>query len=190
MKELNIYLYGEVGYDVTADSMREQLKNVDQYDEIILHISSPGGGVYEGWTIGNLIKATGKKVTAVIEGLCASIATYPAMLADKVEMAETARFMIHNPQVEVQGEQKDMERAASTLAKIKADLVRAYKSKTGFSDQQLSDMMDKETEMTSSEAKQNRFVDEVILPLKAVAKYDIPKTIQWKIKNKLNQSEE
>lgn len=175
MKELHLYLYGEIGYDVTASSVQEQLTNAGEFDEIILHISSEGGGVFEGWTIGNIIKGTGKKVTAIIEGLCASIATYPAMLADTLKMAETAMFMIHNPKMGLEGEQKDMEGAADMLAKIKNDLIRAYKSKTGLDDNRLSVMMNSETFMTSSEAKANGFIDEIVKPIRAVAKFDIPK---------------
>jgi ATP-dependent protease ClpP protease subunit len=97
--DLHIFIYNEIGeYGTTADEVQKQIVNNTDCDNIIVHISSPGGEVFEGWTIGNILKNSNKPVTVLIEGLCASIATYIALQGNTIKMAETARFMVHNPQ--------------------------------------------------------------------------------------------
>jgi ATP-dependent Clp protease protease subunit len=177
MEELHLFVYGEVGgifgEGVTADEIQKEIQNNPDAKEIVVHISSPGGGVFEGWTIGNILKNSGKKTTARIEAFCASIATYIALSCDRVEMAETGRFMIHNPTLGLEGEEADMAKAQEQLSKIKDDLINIYRAKTGLSVNQLSKMMDEETWFDAKEAKSNGFVDGFMTPLKAVAKYDL-----------------
>src|SRR5690606_11801023 len=81
-----------------------------------------------------------------------------------------------------EGDKDDLIKAADQLNQIKNDLIKAYKRKTGIGEQQLSDMMDEEKWMNAEEAKAAGFIDEVIKPLKAVAKFDIPKS---KFNNKM-----
>ena len=174
--ENHIYLYNEIGgWGNTAEEVKDLIKNNPKSDVIVVHISSPGGEVFEGWTIGNILKNSGKKVVAKIEGLCASIATYIALQADEVQMADTARFMIHNPWMGMEGEQKDFEAASAQLATIKQDLIKTYKSKTGLEESLLSDMMDKETWLNSDESVEFGFVDSVMSGVKAVAKINYNK---------------
>tara|TARA_R110000803_G_scaffold97798_5_gene165899 strand:+ start:216 stop:1367 length:1152 start_codon:yes stop_codon:yes gene_type:complete len=169
--ENHIFIYNEIGdFGNTPDDIQEQINKIPDADRLVVHLSSPGGEVFTGWTIGNLLKASPKKVTVIIEGLCASIATYIAMQADEIQMAETARFMIHNPAIGIQGEEKDLNAAAGQLASIKSDLIKTYRSKTNIEESEISDMMDKETWLTANEAKELGFVDSIVTHSKAVAK--------------------
>jgi ATP-dependent protease ClpP protease subunit len=179
MKDLHIFIYNEIGFlGVTPEQVQMQLSQNPEAEHIIVHISSPGGGVFDGWTIGNILRASGKKLTARIEGLCASIATYIALSCDSIQISEEARFMIHNPMMGLEGEEKDLLNAADQLKTIKADLIKAYRRKTGLAEEELSKMMDAETWFTPSEAREKRFVDEVIPALKAVAKFDFKPEIK------------
>ncbi len=190
-EELHIILYGEIGGDPmfgevapTSDEIQNQLLN-SKSENVVVHISSPGGGVFQGWTIGNIIKNSGKNTTALIEGYCGSIATFVALSCDRVEMAEAARFMIHNPTFDPGSvEEKDLEAAAQQLATIKDDLINIYRKKTELSISQLSDMMGKETSMTQEEVQKFGFVDGKMTPLKAVAKFDIKNNKMLKVTNK------
>lgn len=180
MDELHLFVYGEIGADPmfgqaapTPEEIQKELTAHPEAKDLVVHISSLGGGVFDGWTIGNIIKNSGKKSICKIEGVAASIATYIALSCDRVEMDETARFMIHNPTLGLEGEEGELEDAAEQLGKIKDDLIKIYKSKTGLSINQLSAMMDKETTLTAAEAKAQGFVDGFMSPVKAVAKFDI-----------------
>jgi len=186
--EMHVFIYNEIGmFGVSAEDIRDQIEKNPDADEIVVHISSPGGQVFEGWTIGNILKNSGKKITVLIEGLCASIATYIALQGDKIFMADAARFIIHNPMQGVEGDEGDLKSAAEQLATIKADLIKTYKLKTGLPESELSIMMDEETSFTTDESIAKGFVDEKMEPAKAVAKIDINKIKNMKDETKLDK---
>ena len=93
MEQGHIYLYQEIGGGgVTANQIRKELARLNSADSICVHISSPGGEVYEGYTIYNLLKNSGKEINVKIEGLCASIATLIAMAGDTISMTPLSEF--------------------------------------------------------------------------------------------------
>jgi ATP-dependent protease ClpP protease subunit len=61
--EGHIYIYQEIGgAGVTARAIQRELARMTDAQEVTVHISSPGGEVYEGYTIYNLLKNSGKKI--------------------------------------------------------------------------------------------------------------------------------
>ncbi len=181
----HIFIYGEIGSQVTAESVQAQID--PQASDYEIHISSVGGDVYEGYGIYGILNGLGKPTRVVIEGLCASIATLIAQAGDKVVMTNPAEFMIHNPFVGLQGDADDLRQAAEQLDRIKDTIISVYRKKTGLSEAELSEMMTAETWMTANEAKQRGFVDEVHEKLKAVAYIDTTKIKMSKEKNKFSE---
>lgn len=175
MEDYHIHLYGTVGEEISIESVQDELEKAKDAKNIYLHISSPGGGVFEGWTIGNKLAALPQRTIAQIEGFCASIMTYIALSCDKVEMADTARFVVHKPQVEIGGDADELRKGAVQLDRIQADIERQYQAKTSKNLSIIQEWVNEETEFTTDEAIQNGFVDGKMTPLKAVAKFDIPK---------------
>lgn len=169
---LHLYIYDEVSDGIEA-YIQNEIIEAGEVSEIFVHISSPGGGVYAGWTVGNILALQKVKTTALIEGFCASIATYIALSCDVVEMAETAQFMIHNASLMMVGNKNDFQEAQRQLDKIDQDLIAKYIKKTGLRKEEVAKMMDDETFLNTQEAIKYGFVDRKMKPLKAVAKYDI-----------------
>jgi len=169
----HIYIYGEVGKQVTLDTVLKEINPKATSYEV--HIHSPGGEVFEGYAIYNAIKNTGKPITVKIEGVCASIATLIAATGTQIIMNSKAQFMIHNPRVQIGGEAKDLRNAAGQLDRIKSQLIDSWVGRTNLSVEQLSDMYDHETWLTPEQAKEMGFVDEVQEVLKAAASADIKK---------------
>lgn len=167
----HIYIYGEVGKQVTLDTV---LKEIDpKNSEYIVHVHSPGGDVFEGYAIYNAIKNTGKNITVQIEGVCASIATLIASAGSKIIMNTKSQFMVHNPKItSVSGDHKDLRNVAAQLERIKTQLIESWLGRTNLSADQLSQMYDNETWLTPEQAKDLGFVDEVQEVLKAVASAD------------------
>lgn len=179
----DIYIYNVIGPDasvgeVTAEYIRQQLKANQSAEEITLHIISPGGDVFEGYSIYNALKNSGKKITTHIEGTCASIATLVAAAGQNIIMNRTAQFMIHNPKVSGLSSDADSKRlrnVADQLDQIKSILIDVYERKTGLSKEKLWALYDNETWMTADEAEQMGFIDESVDAIKAVAKIDLIK---------------
>ena len=184
-----IWIYEQIGEDfwtgggVTAKSFQKELAGI-KASQIDLHINSPGGEVFDGITIYNLIKQHPANVTAYIDGLAASIASVIALAGDTVIMAENALFMIHNPWGFAMGDATEMRKTADLLDKVGGSLVTAYASKSGKSDDEISVLMDSETWMTAQEAKDAGFIDEISeqMDLAACAKF-IPAMQKAKFKN-------
>lgn len=184
-----IWIYEQIGDDfwtgggITAKSFQKELADI-KASQIDLHINSPGGEVFDGITIYNLIKQHPANVTAYIDGLAASIASVIALAGDTVIMAENALFMIHNPWGFAMGDASEMRKTADLLDKIGGSLVAAYTSKSGKPDDEISALMDAETWMTAQEAKDAGFIDEISeqMDLAACTKF-IPAMQKAKFKN-------
>jgi ATP-dependent Clp endopeptidase proteolytic subunit ClpP len=148
------------GGGVTAKSFQKELSDI-KASQIDLHINSPGGVVFDGITIYNLIKQHPANVTTYIDGLAASIASVIALAGDKVVMAANALYMVHNPTGLAMGTASDMRSLADVLDKIAGTMVGTYVGKTGKSDADIRSLLDAETWMTADEALEYGFIDEI-----------------------------
>ncbi len=161
-----IWIYEEIGEDfwtgggITAKSFQKELAEI-KAGQIDLHINSPGGLVFEGITIYNLLKQHPANVTTYIDGLAASIASVIALAGDKVVMADNGLFMVHNVYGGCVGTANDMRGFADRLDKVEGSTIKAYTSKTGKTDDEIKTLLDAETWMTADEALEMGFVDEI-----------------------------
>ncbi|MFH2075750.1 MAG: head maturation protease, ClpP-related [Pseudomonadota bacterium] len=161
-----LWIYEEIGEDfwgeggITAKSFQKELSAI-KAPQIDLHINSPGGSVFDGITIYNLLKQHPANVTTYIDGLAASIASVVALAGDKVIMADNGLFMIHKASGMVVGTSDDMRDFAEKLDKVNGSIATAYISKTGKDEPEISGMMAAETWMTAQEALDFGFIDEI-----------------------------
>ena len=181
----HIFIYGGIGLDqreheISADNVRQQINENKSESELIVHLISPGGDVFEGEAIYNALKNSGKKITTHIEGTCASIATLIAAAGSNIIMNKTARFMIHNPKIsnmQTAADSRDLRHVADQLDQIKTLLINVYDSKTKLGKEKLWELYDNETWLTADQAEQMGFIDESVDAIKAVAKINLPKII-------------
>jgi len=161
-----IWIYEEIGEDfwtgggITAKNFQKELAAI-KAGQIDLHINSPGGLVFDGITIYNLLKNHPANVTTYIDGLAASIASVIALAGDKVIMAENALYMIHNVSGGVIGTANEMRDYADKLDKVEGSSIKTYAAKTGKTDEEIKALLDAETWMTADEALEMGFVDEI-----------------------------
>ena len=183
----HIYIYGEVGKQVTLDTVLKEIS--PKNSEYIVHVHSPGGDVFEGYAIYNAIRNTGKNITVQIEGVCASIATLIASAGTKIIMNTKSQFMVHNPKItSVSGDHKELRNVAAQLERIKTQLIESWLGRTSLSEEELSKMYDNETWLTPEQAKDLGFVDEVQEVLKAVASADTKNYLHMEDKKTLLNS--
>lgn len=156
----DIYIVGEIGWDFTEYDLKEMLRNHKK--DINLYISSGGGSVFAGWAMMTVLARTDSYITANIDGLCASMATGIAMIANKVKMTENGIFMLHDASGGAYGNKKHMRNTADLLDKIDSVLAKTYVKATGKSEDEIIQMMSDETWLTPEEALDHGFVDELI----------------------------
>ncbi|MFU2811903.1 ClpP-like prohead protease/major capsid protein fusion protein [Pseudomonas aeruginosa] len=165
-----ILLYDDIGvWGITAQQFARELKALGDLSLISLRIHSPGGDVFEGTAIYNLLKNHPARVEAHVDGLAASMASVIAMAADTIYMPENAMMMVHRPWGIQGGEADDMRRYADLLEKIEGTMVAAYMAKTGKSEEDIKALLKAETWMDGREAVEAGFADQLTEPLAAAA---------------------
>lgn len=176
-KTPEMYIYGEIVTDEWEDSdtsaagFRDALKSLGDVKSINLHINSPGGSVFEGITIYNMLKQNSAHINVYVDGLAASIASVIAMSGDTIFMPANAMMMIHNPWTIVSGNANDLRKQADALDQITKSSVQTYLAKAGdkLDEQTLTQLMDDETWLTAQEAVDYGLADEVMEANQAAA---------------------
>lgn len=160
------------GEGVTAKRISAALRKIGEDKDIKVIINSPGGSVFEGIAIYNLLAQHKGKIKVNVIGLAASAASLIAMAGDDIVMGESAFLMIHNAWGCVCGNKNDMREAADVFDKFDASLKKVYAKRTGLDEDEITKMLDEETWLNSSDALEKGFVDSVIESKKTENKKD------------------
>lgn len=175
----DILIYDAIGPEdwglVSAKAISKELDALGAVDQINVGINSPGGYVFEGLAIYNLLHGHPAAVTVDIHGAALSIASIIAMAGDKIRIAESAMMMIHDPWGMVAGNAAELRKEADILDQLKGSLVGIYAARTGMDNQQLADMMTAETWLQADQALASKFVDEITPNKQAVNAVDLSK---------------
>jgi ATP-dependent protease ClpP protease subunit len=159
-----ISIYDVIGEDwwtgegVTAKRVAGALRGIGKAD-VTVNINSPGGDMFEGLAIYNLLREHPGAVTVKIMGLAASAASIIAMAGDRVEMGLGSFLMIHNSWGMVVGNQNDMRSAAETFAEFDAAMADIYAAHTGLGTGEIAAMMSAEKWLRAAEAVEMNFAD-------------------------------
>ena len=165
-------IFDEIGFfGVTSGEFFNELKEVAA-PKIIVHINSPGGAVFEGFAIYNLLRNHPAKIEVRVQGIAASIASVIAMAADEIVMPENSFLMIHNPSMFAFGESKDFRKNADMLDMIKENVLAAYMSKSGVGKETVSSWMDEEKFFTAVEAVDVGLADRLEEAVEVAARFD------------------
>ena len=167
--------YTGVSEEISARYVRSWLSSVKKDEaEIKIIIDSPGGDVFEGITIFNIIRDFARnnpntKITTYIQGMAASMASVIALAANSVNpnqnqvvAEDNAVYMIHNAWDVVLGNRIELRKAADFLEQIDEVLRAAYVKRTGKSEKEITAMMDAETWLWGAEIKEAGFVDAIL----------------------------
>ena len=158
---MKLLLYGEIGWEVRASEFVPAIDAVTD-SHIDLHISSPGGDVFEALTIMNALKEHPATKTVYIDGLAASAASFIAVgIGGEVIMRPGAEMMIHNAQGGAWGDMNDMHAIIERLESASATIADIYAAKTGTDAAQWRAAMDAETWFSADEALAAGLVDRV-----------------------------
>jgi ATP-dependent Clp protease protease subunit len=161
-----LYLYGTIGYDLSADLVRLALDEASD-DDFEIRVNSGGGDVFEGQAIYSLLESwkttTGNKVIIYVDGIAASIASVIAMAGSEIHMSSNALMMIHNPWTPAAaGGSNELRDLAAVLDKIRETIVTVYETRSGIDRDAIGLMMDEETWFTAAEAVNFGFADQIV----------------------------
>lgn len=148
-------------------------KKLDEYKgkPVNMKISSPGGDVWEGLKIYQLIKDHGD-VTVYLSGIVASAATFLSLGAKKIVIHKNTLYMIHNSmswidtwgymnKEEIKRCIKDLEHTFEKNEKIDHLIASMYAERSGKEISAFKESMTKETWMLPNEVKEMGLADEI-----------------------------
>ena len=154
------------GGGVTAKKVAAQLKVLSGPVEV--QINSPGGDMFEGFAIYNLLREHPHAVTIKIMGMAASAASIIAMAGDKVEIAASSFIMIHNCWVLAGGNRNELRDVADWLEPFDRSMCEVYSERTGKDVKTIAKMLDSETWLSGSQAVADGFADAILAAGKTV----------------------
>lgn len=166
--QLELLMYDQIGGGffsdgITAKDVKSQLDAAGDVTRIVVRINSPGGSVFEGVAIYNLLKQHGAPIDVYVDGVAASIASVIAMAGTTVTMGEGAMLMIHNAFTGTVGNAKDLRKTADLLDKVDVTTITpAYLNRSNKSAEDLAAMMADETWLSAQEAVEMGFADNVV----------------------------
>lgn len=147
-------------WNSTIYDFNYMMRTIDENEDIELHINSYGGDVFLGIDICNTLRSHKGHVTVVIPGIAASAASIMAMGADTVKVYSNSQIMVHNAWTIVAGNAKQLRKVANDLDSIGESVLASYTHRV---DKNIMEkLLDEETYLTASKAKEIGLVDEII----------------------------
>ncbi|MGE7932123.1 head maturation protease, ClpP-related [Viridibacillus arvi] len=180
-KSADVFIYGEITQwaweefgEMSSIIFKEKLDEAGDVSTIKLYVNSPGGSVFEGLAIANMLKRHKAYVIAHVEALAASIAGVLIMAADEIRMPSNAMLMVHNAWTWASGNAEELRKAADDLERINQSTMQMYLDKAGdkLNESKLKELLDGETWLSADEALSYGLCDVVEVANKMVASID------------------
>ena len=164
-KELSLDIFDVIGESffgegITVDAVKGAMEEAGDFSSVIVNVSSPGGDMFQGVSIRNLLSQCGKPVNINVVGMCASAASLIAT-SGKVTMAPGTCYMLHEAQGMSMGDADTMRKMADTLETVTSSAADLYVEKTGKPKVDVLAHMKAETWLTPEEAVKNGYADSV-----------------------------
>lgn len=140
------------------------LESADANKMIHIYINSPGGSVYDGLGIYDVMQYIRPEVSTVCTGLAASFAALllcAGAAGSRVALPHS-RVMIHQPLGGAQGQASDIAIVAEQYLKIRKELYQIIAHHSGQSIEKIEKDSDRDYWMTANEAKEYGLIDQVI----------------------------
>lgn len=144
------------------------LEKKDPDKDIILYVNTPGGEVYSGMAIYDVMQYVKCDVQVVCVGLAASMGSIFVAGGTKGKRFALphSKIMIHQPLGGTQGQATDIIIQAEEMVKVKTTLTEVLQRHTGQPLKVLQEHMERDKWMTAEEAVQYGLIDAVIYPKK------------------------
>ena len=140
------------------------LASEDDKRDISLYINSPGGSVYAGMAIYDVMQYVPNDVSTYAMGMAASMGQFllTAGAPGKRYALPHAQILMHQPSGGIGGTASDIRIQAEQMLYIKRTLFERTASHTGQPIEQIEKDADRDRWFTAEEAKEYGFVDQVI----------------------------
>lgn len=116
----------EVNNESCLREFIKTLQDLKDVKNLVIHINSPGGVLFAGVAMYNLLKKHLAHKKIYVDGSAASAASIIALAGDEVIIPKNAFIMIHKPMVGVVGNAIDLQKAIDMLDSIEVGMLSIY----------------------------------------------------------------
>ena len=157
----DFYVYGDIVDEddwwtgdaaIDTNALKTEIDSLNGVTDFNIYINSCGGSVFASSAMVSMLKRfrqnSGAKIHAYIDGLCASAATYLAMVADDINIYKNSVMMIHKPMTCAYGNANDLQHGIDTLNMIETGtMLPMYeaKAKEGITSEKIAELVNNET---------------------------------------------
>ena len=149
------------GEGITAKRIAGALRAMNGAD-VTVNINSPGGDMFEGLAIYNLLREYEGHVTVKVLGIAASAASIIAMAGDDIQIGRGAFLMIHNCWVYAMGNRHDFAELAQSLEPLDTAMADIYAARSGLDMAAVQKLMDAESYIGGSDAVAKGLADSLL----------------------------
>ena len=167
-KSAEILIYDQIGRDfwsgegMAAKDFSQLLEGIDPNAELTVGINSPGGNVWDGLAIHNMLVGRPGHVITRNDGMAASIASVILQAGNDRQSHASAMVMIHRAWGFMIGNADDAEKFKAELEKHDQVLSELYAKRSGQTSANVLAKMSEETFFTASEAKDFGLLDDIL----------------------------
>lgn len=176
----------------SLSKLKKFLDNLESdVTDIHVFINSGGGSVTEGWAIYDKLRASGKSITTIGEGIVGSIATVIYMAGTTRKLHENSKFFIHNPYWQANAatpmEGTDLIALGEDLINEQNKILEFYSNCTSTEISSIEPLMNKATDLTATQAVDMGFAHSIINEFVNLNHYKLVAMVD--IKDKTNKKQ-
>lgn len=157
----DMWAYEWFGITATCPAFVRDLLKQANGEPVTVTVNSGGGDVTSGQEIYTILREYAGNVLIRIQSMAAS-ATAVLSMARESEISPVAQLMVHNVSTRAEGDYHAMDHASEILRNSNRALAAAFTAKTGKSEQEILELMDRETWLTAQQAVEMGFVDRIM----------------------------
>ena len=167
LKSRTVVISQQVDAKLTSKVLSQLVLLEQESDEqpVTVFINSPGGEIFSGFAIFDMLNFISCPVTTIVTGFAASMGSILSLAADKgcrYAMPQ-AKIMIHQPLLMgYQGRATECEIQAREILKTRDHLVDLYSEQTGKSHEEIKKALDRDNWFTAEEALEYGLIDKVV----------------------------
>jgi ATP-dependent Clp protease protease subunit len=168
MKERIVFFHGEVNA-VMCDTVVAQLLFLEAENPeapISMYIKSPGGSVYDGMAVYDVMQYIKSPVHTFVNGLAASMGSFIAQAGEPGHryLLPRAVTMIHQPSSGTRGKVSDMEIDLMEGLRIKKEMTElyAYHNSRGVTVDKFKELLDRDKWLTAPQALELGLADHIV----------------------------
>ena len=167
LKSRTVIISQQVNSELSAKVLNQLvlLEQEDPKQGITVYINSPGGEIFSGFAIFDMLKFIECPITTVVTGFAASMGSVLSLAADEGRRfaMPQGKLMIHQPMLMgYQGRAADCEIQAKEILKTRDHLINLYSEQTGKDYEEIKQAIDRDNWFTSEEAMEFGLLDRIV----------------------------